>query len=97
MPRLNGLEVLRRIREQSTLPIKNAKRMHENVRLFDDAIKGAGAKTKPAAKAKKKPPAGKAVVTVRLWDEQVAAAYRESFAAFLVGRISSFRCSRRSA
>ena len=28
------------------------------------------------------PPAGKAVVTVRLWDEQVAAAYRESFAAF---------------
>lgn len=28
------------------------------------------------------PPAGKTVVTVRLWDEQVAAAYRESFAAF---------------
>lgn len=27
-------------------------------------------------------PAGKTVVTVRLWDEQVAAAYRESFAAF---------------
>ena len=28
------------------------------------------------------PPAGKAVVTVRLWDEQVAEAYRASFAAF---------------
>jgi multiple sugar transport system substrate-binding protein len=28
------------------------------------------------------PPSGKAVITVRLWDEQVAAAYRESFAAF---------------
>jgi multiple sugar transport system substrate-binding protein len=28
------------------------------------------------------PPSGKTVVTVRLWDEQVAAAYRESFAAF---------------
>lgn len=27
-------------------------------------------------------PSGKTVVTVRLWDEQVAAAYRESFAAF---------------
>ncbi|MCI0455626.1 MAG: hypothetical protein L0Z62_01435 [Gemmataceae bacterium] len=33
------------LQEQSTLPIKNAKRMHENVRLFDDAIKAAGAKT----------------------------------------------------
>src|SRR5437899_7007199 len=30
---------------QSTLPIKNAKRMHENVRLFDEAIRAAGAKT----------------------------------------------------
>ncbi|MDI3314506.1 MAG: sugar ABC transporter substrate-binding protein [Mycobacterium sp.] len=29
-----------------------------------------------------RPPGGKTVVTVRLWDEQVAAAYRESFAAF---------------
>lgn len=29
-----------------------------------------------------RPPSGKTVVTVRLWDEQVAAAYRESFAAF---------------
>jgi multiple sugar transport system substrate-binding protein len=28
------------------------------------------------------PPPGKAVITVRLWDEKVAAAYRESFAAF---------------
>src|SRR5260370_25429527 len=33
------------LQEQSTLPIKNAKRMHENVRLFDEAIKTAGAKT----------------------------------------------------
>jgi hypothetical protein len=33
------------LQEQSTLPIKNAKRMHENVRLFDEAIKGVGAKT----------------------------------------------------
>src|SRR4026208_1531776 len=31
--------------EQSTLPVKNAGRMHENVRLFDDAIRAAGAKT----------------------------------------------------
>lgn len=28
------------------------------------------------------PPTGKTVVTVRLWDEQVAKAYRQSFAAF---------------
>lgn len=33
------------LQEQSTLPIKNAKRMHENVRLFDEAIKAAGART----------------------------------------------------
>jgi hypothetical protein len=33
------------LQEQSTLPIKNAKRMHENIRLFDEAIKAAGAKT----------------------------------------------------
>ena len=33
------------LQEQSTLPVKNAKRMHENVRLFDGAIKEAGAKT----------------------------------------------------
>lgn len=33
------------LQEQSTLPIKNAARMHENVRLFDAAIKSAGAKT----------------------------------------------------
>jgi hypothetical protein len=33
------------LQEQSTLPVKNAKRMHENVRLFDEAIKAAGAKT----------------------------------------------------
>jgi hypothetical protein len=33
------------LQEQSTLPVKNVKRMHENVRLFDHAIKAAGAKT----------------------------------------------------
>ena len=33
------------LQEQSTLPIKNAARMHENIRLFDQAIKDAGAKT----------------------------------------------------
>src|SRR6516162_6874709 len=26
------------LQEQSTLPVKNARRMHENVRLFDEAI-----------------------------------------------------------
>jgi hypothetical protein len=33
------------LQEQSTLPVKSAKRMHENVRLFDEAIKAAGAET----------------------------------------------------
>jgi hypothetical protein len=33
------------LQEQSTLPVKNAKRMHENVQLFDEAIRAAGAKT----------------------------------------------------
>ena len=33
------------MQEQSTLPVKNAKRMGENVRLFDEAIKQAGSKT----------------------------------------------------
>jgi hypothetical protein len=33
------------LQEQSTLPIKNAKRMHENVRLFDELITAAGSKT----------------------------------------------------
>ena len=33
------------LQEQSTLPVKNAKRMHENVRLFDEAIKAASSKT----------------------------------------------------
>jgi hypothetical protein len=33
------------LQEQSTLPIKNAVRMAENVRLFDAAIKAAGART----------------------------------------------------
>src|SRR5258708_31179771 len=32
------------LQEQSTLPVKNAKRMQENVRLFDEAIRAAGAK-----------------------------------------------------
>lgn len=33
------------LQEQSTLPVKNAARMHENVRLFDAAIRAAGART----------------------------------------------------
>src|SRR5262245_12918691 len=33
------------LQEQSTLPVKNAKRMHENVRLFDEEIKAAGSTT----------------------------------------------------
>src|SRR5687767_3452129 len=33
------------LQEQSTLPIKNAARFAENVRLFDPAIKAAGAAT----------------------------------------------------
>src|SRR5688572_3541686 len=33
------------LQEQSTLPVKNANRMAENVRLFDEAIKRAGSKT----------------------------------------------------
>ena len=33
------------LQEQSTLPVKNAKRMHENIRLFDEVIKAAGSTT----------------------------------------------------
>ncbi len=33
------------LQEQSTLPVKNANRMAENVRLFDEAIRRAGSKT----------------------------------------------------
>ena len=33
------------LQEQSTLPVKNANRMAENVRLFDEVIKQAGSKT----------------------------------------------------
>ena len=33
------------LQEQSTLPVKNALRMHENIRLFDQAIKDSGART----------------------------------------------------
>ena len=33
------------LQEQSTLPIKNAQRFYENVRLFDEAVKAVGAKT----------------------------------------------------
>jgi hypothetical protein len=32
------------LQEQSTLPVKNAARFHENVRLFDEAIRAAGSK-----------------------------------------------------
>lgn len=33
------------LQEQSTLPVKNAERMHENIRLFDEVIRSAGART----------------------------------------------------
>jgi hypothetical protein len=33
------------LQEQSTLPVKNASRMHENIRLFDAAIRSTGART----------------------------------------------------
>src|SRR5262249_23989371 len=33
------------LQEQSTLPVKTASRMHENVRLFDEAAQAAGAET----------------------------------------------------
>ena len=33
------------LQEQSTLPIKNPRRMHENVRLFDEVIRASGAQT----------------------------------------------------
>jgi hypothetical protein len=33
------------LQEQSTLPVKNVTRMHENVRLFDEVIRAAGART----------------------------------------------------
>lgn len=33
------------LQEQSTLPVKNAARMLENIRLFDEVIRGAGART----------------------------------------------------
>ena len=33
------------LQEQSTLPVKNAQRMHENIKLFDQTIKASGAKT----------------------------------------------------
>jgi hypothetical protein len=33
------------LQEQSALPVKNVKRMHENVRLFDEATKAAGTRT----------------------------------------------------
>ncbi len=33
------------LQEQSTLPLKNPQRMHENIRLFDQAIKDSGAET----------------------------------------------------
>jgi hypothetical protein len=33
------------LQEQSTLPVKNARRMHENVRVFDEAIRASGART----------------------------------------------------
>jgi hypothetical protein len=43
------------LQEQSTLPVKNAERMKENVRLFDEAIRGAGAK-RPSRSARSPTP-----------------------------------------
>lgn len=47
-----ALDAIRRVRrdyvvlqEQSTLPVKNARRMHENVRLFTEAIGESGSRT----------------------------------------------------
>jgi hypothetical protein len=52
------------LQEQSTLPVKNAARMHENVRLFDAAIKAAGAKTVLYMTwARKNQPAAQAAIT----------------------------------
>ena len=33
------------LQEQSTLPVKNAARFHENVRLFDEVVRASGART----------------------------------------------------
>ena len=33
------------LQEQSTLPVKNRERTHENIRLFDEAIRAAAART----------------------------------------------------
>jgi hypothetical protein len=41
----NGKHNIVVLQEQSTLPVKNARRMHENIRLFHEVIKAAGAKT----------------------------------------------------
>jgi hypothetical protein len=41
----NGKFDLVVLQEQSTLPIKNAVRMYENIRLFDEAIQAAGSRT----------------------------------------------------
>ena len=52
------------LQEQSTLPVKNAARMHENVRLFDGAIRDAGAKTALYLTwARRKTPAAQAAIT----------------------------------
>ena len=52
------------LQEQSTLPIKNANRMHENVRLFDEAIKAGGAQTVLYMTwARRHPPATQAAIT----------------------------------
>ena len=52
------------LQEQSTLPVKNAARMHENVRLFDGVIRAAGAKTALYLTwARRKTPAAQAAIT----------------------------------
>ena len=52
------------LQEQSTLPVKNAARMHENVRLFDGVIRAAGANTALYLTwARRKTPATQAAIT----------------------------------
>jgi hypothetical protein len=52
------------LQEQSTLPVKNAGRFYENVRLFDPAIRASGAKTALYMTwARKHAPGSQAVLT----------------------------------
>lgn len=52
------------LQEQSTLPVRNAARMHENIRLFDGAIRASGARTALYLTwARAKVPEGQAAIT----------------------------------